>query len=170
MPRVPFVPNPSKVDLDLAQPLFSSLPFERIAFEAGSGRVKIERGHISGAPELGLPGGKGHGMREGVLIHKSLVGRKLQHVAGQRVVLTGGASQLQGMREVTARVLDKQVRIGRPLRIAGLAEATAGPGFSACAGLLLYAARNPQEAITVDTHGNGAGRFSRIGRWLKENF
>ena len=90
--------------------------------------------------------------------------------AGKRVVLTGGASQLQGMREVTARVLDKQVRMGRPLRIAGLAEATAGPGFSACAGLLLYAARNPQEAIAVDTHGNGAGRFSRIGRWLKENF
>ena len=51
---------------------------------------------------------------------------------GQRVVLTGGASQLQGMREMTARILDKQVRIGRPLRIAGLAEAAAGPGFSAC--------------------------------------
>ena len=90
--------------------------------------------------------------------------------AGKRVVLTGGASQLQGMREVTARVLDKQVRIGKPVRIAGLAEATAGPGFSACAGLLLFAARNPQEAIAADTNGNGTGRLSRIGRWLKENF
>ncbi len=89
---------------------------------------------------------------------------------GQRVVLTGGASQLQGMREMAARILDKQVRIGRPLRIAGLAEATAGPGFSACAGLLLYAARNPQEAITVDRHGDNGGRLARMGRWLRENF
>lgn len=89
---------------------------------------------------------------------------------GQRVVLTGGASQLQGMREMTARILDKQVRIGRPLRIAGLAEAAAGPGFSACAGLLLYAARNPREAANVDTHGDTSGRLARVGRWLRENF
>ena len=90
--------------------------------------------------------------------------------AGQRVVLTGGASQLQGMRELAARILDKQVRIGRPIRISGLAEATAGPGFSACAGLLLYAVRNPYEAIAIDVPGDAGNRFARIGRWLKENF
>ena len=90
--------------------------------------------------------------------------------AGQRVVLTGGASQLQGMRELAARILDKQVRIGRPIRISGLAEATAGPGFSACAGLLLYAARNPPEAIAIDMPGDTGNRFARIGRWFKENF
>ncbi|MDA0261513.1 MAG: cell division protein FtsA [Proteobacteria bacterium] len=90
--------------------------------------------------------------------------------AGQRVVLTGGASQLQGMREIAARILDKQVRLGRPMRISGLAEATAGPGFSACAGLLLYATRNQNEAIATEVPGDSGNRFARWGRWLKENF
>ena len=34
--------------------------------------------------------------------------------AGRRVVLTGGACQLAGVRELVGRVLNKQVRIGRP--------------------------------------------------------
>ena len=104
------------------------------------------------------------------LVRDRLEARGGAERGGQRVVLTGGASQLQGMREMTARILDKQVRIGRPLRIAGLAEAAAGPGFSACAGLLLYAARNPREAANVDTHGDTSGRLARVGRWLRENF
>jgi cell division protein FtsA len=33
---------------------------------------------------------------------------------GARVVLTGGASQLVGVREMAARILDRQVRLGRP--------------------------------------------------------
>lgn len=95
-------------------------------------------------------------------------------MVGRRVVLTGGASQLTGVRDIAARVLDKQVRLGRPLRVAGLAEATGGPAFSACAGLLLYARSHQAELATPQTieeddSGSG-GRFSKIGRWLKENF
>ena len=45
-------------------------------------------------------------------------------IAGRRVVLTGGACQLHGVRELAGLILDKQVRIGRPTRISGLAEAT----------------------------------------------
>src|SRR5690606_19296982 len=60
-------------------------------------------------------------------------------VAGRRVVLTGGASQLAGVRELASLVLDKQVRIGRPISVAGLAEATGGPAFATCAGMLAYA-------------------------------
>src|SRR5262249_59131191 len=48
-------------------------------------------------------------------------------IAGRRIVLTGGASQLTGVRELAQLVLDKQVRMGRPIRLAGLAEATGGP-------------------------------------------
>ena len=41
--------------------------------------------------------------------------------AGRRAVLTGGACQLAGTRELAARILNKQVRIGRP-------QAFPGPG------------------------------------------
>ena len=39
-------------------------------------------------------------------------------LGGGRVVLTGGASQLSGVREVAAQWLDRQVRLGVPTRLA----------------------------------------------------
>jgi len=93
-------------------------------------------------------------------------------VAGRRVVLTGGASQLNGARELTSRILDKQVRIGQPIRLTGLAEATGGPAFSTCAGLLTYSQISPLETAGADVAETGASRsqLRKFGRWLKENF
>jgi cell division protein FtsA len=97
-------------------------------------------------------------------------------IAGRRVVLTGGASQLQGVQELAAGVLDKQVRRGRPLRISGLAEATGGPAFATCAGLLTYAvsrhAEAPMSALAPRMRNDEqpAGMFGRFGVWLRENF
>ncbi len=106
------------------------------------------------------------------LVRERLEGSGLAHLAGRRCVLTGGASQLTGVPELAARVLDKQVRPGRPLRIQGLAEATGGPAFAACAGLLAYAFRPPTEArVALSTPGinHRSGRLARLGRWLRES-
>jgi cell division protein FtsA len=90
-------------------------------------------------------------------------------IAGRRVVLTGGACQLHGARELAGHILDKQVRLGRPARIRGLAEATHGPAFSTAAGLLLFAiserAESPRPARLA-----GNGIFHRVSQWLRENF
>src|SRR6185369_9563151 len=64
----------------------------------------------------------------------------------RRVVLTGGACQMPGVREMTSRMLDKQARIGRPLRIQGLSDHMAGPAFATTAGLLAFAS-NPEAAL-----------------------
>ena len=89
----------------------------------------------------------------------------------RRVVLTGGASQLSGVRELAALVLDKQVRLGRPIRVHGLADATGGPAFATGAGLLTFAlegeSQQPRSARGSEAH---AGFLGRIGSWLKENF
>ena len=58
-----------------------------------------------------------------------------------RVVLTGGASLLEGIGPMAARILERPVRLGRPMRITGLPESTAAAaGFSTAAGLLTWAA------------------------------
>lgn len=92
------------------------------------------------------------------------------HQAGRRVVLTGGACQLPGTRELAQRVLDKQVRIGRPTRITGLTESTGGPAFATAAGLLMQATRQHTElsvsSPAIATSGNLLGR---VGNWLREN-
>ena len=58
--------------------------------------------------------------------------------AGRRVVLTGGACQMPGMRDLAQHILDKQVRMGKLIRVNGLAEAVNGPAFATTAGLLTY--------------------------------
>jgi cell division protein FtsA len=93
---------------------------------------------------------------------------------GGRVILTGGASQLAGLPDLAMRILGRQARIGRPLGISGLSEATKGPAFAAAAGLLIYPqlanleqfeARRLRPAMTGTD-----GYFTRVGRWLRESF
>jgi len=105
------------------------------------------------------------------LVRNRLQASGYARLAGRRAVLTGGASLLTGARELAARILDKQVRIGRPLRVQGLAEATDGPAFAVCAGLLAHAVREQHALAVAPPPGTAsAGRFARLGRWFKENF
>ncbi|MBV9260662.1 MAG: cell division protein FtsA [Pseudolabrys sp.] len=91
-----------------------------------------------------------------------------------RVVLTGGGSQLAGIVDLASRILNRPVRIGRPLGVAGLPEAAKGPAFAAAAGLLVYpqAAHlehfEPRRTRQLMT-GTG-GYMAKVGRWLRESF
>jgi cell division protein FtsA len=90
------------------------------------------------------------------------------------VVLTGGASQLNGLPELAARLLGRPVRLGRPLGIAGAPEAAKGPAFAAAAGLLVYPQAAHLEHFEMRRRrqlmtGTG-GYFARVGRWLRESF
>jgi cell division protein FtsA len=90
------------------------------------------------------------------------------------VVLTGGASQLNGLPELAARILNRPLRIGRPLGIAGLPDAAKGPAFAVAAGLLVYpqAAHlehfEPRRTRQLMT-GTG-GYINKVGQWLRESF
>jgi cell division protein FtsA len=93
---------------------------------------------------------------------------------GKQIVLTGGASQLTGLGEVARRVLGRNVRLGRPLGVAGLPEAAKGPAFATAVGLLIY----PQVAqIEQFEHknrrtvwGGQSGYLARVGQWIRESF
>ena len=94
---------------------------------------------------------------------------------GKRVVLTGGASQLTGLGETARRILGRNVRLGRPLGIAGLPEAAKGAAFAAAVGLIIYPqvarieqfqARSPARLQMTGTDGY----IARMGRWIKDSF
>jgi cell division protein FtsA len=106
------------------------------------------------------------------LVRARLEAEGFDKVAGRRVVLTGGACQLAGVRELAALVLDKQIRMGRPIRVAGLAEATAGPAFATGAGLLAYALHADANPLRPErlSKEEPDGLFGRIGHWFRENF
>jgi cell division protein FtsA len=90
-----------------------------------------------------------------------------------RAILTGGVSQLSGVPELAARILNRPARVGRPLGISGLPEAAKGPPFSVATGLLVY----PQAAHLEHFEPRrtrhlmtGTGYIARVGRWLRESF
>ena len=107
------------------------------------------------------------------LVRDSLRRSGIDRLTSRRVVLTGGASQLNGVRELAARILDKQVRPGRPIRLSGLSEGVSGPAFATAAGLIGHAVGGTEEPLLAAPNlrrGRAAGTLGRIGQWLKENF
>ncbi len=104
------------------------------------------------------------------LVRERLEASGFDRVAGRNIVLTGGASQLQGVRELAQTILDKQVRMGRPRPVAGLAESTAGPAFAAANGLLAHAARhyNDMAVLARLEDDSAGGLLGRIGGWIRE--
>ena len=93
--------------------------------------------------------------------------------AGKRVVLTGGASQLMGIREMAGNILGKQVRLGRPHPLAGLAEAVSGPAFATALGMLEYRVKKPREEQMFDAYQHRTGLiagFEKLVAWFKDNF
>lgn len=96
-------------------------------------------------------------------------------IVGKRVVLTGGGAQLQGLPEAARRILARNVRIGRPLGVAGLPEAFKGPAFSTAVGLLIYPQLAGIDAGGVRQTGflrmtGTGGPLHRVGQWLRESF
>jgi cell division protein FtsA len=90
------------------------------------------------------------------------------------VILTGGAAQLTGLPDLAARILNRPVRIGRPLGIAGLPDAAKGAAFAVAAGLLVYPQAAHLEHFELRRkrqamNGSG-GYFARVGQWLRESF
>ena len=87
--------------------------------------------------------------------------------AGQRIVLTGGASQIPGLSEFLATLFDRSVRIGKPIGLVGMADATRGPAFAATAGLLRFS--SVEHEMEPRLNKRGASRqnlFWRIGEWF----
>ncbi|WP_297491618.1 cell division protein FtsA [Acidocella sp.] len=87
---------------------------------------------------------------------------------GSRVVLTGGASQLGGVRELAAQILERQVRLGRPGPVISLPDSASGPGFATLVGLLAFATGDGQTMHDIDFDSErGQGWFGKMVDFLK---
>ncbi|NNU80016.1 cell division protein FtsA [Halovulum dunhuangense] len=95
-----------------------------------------------------------------------------EYLPGQRIVLTGGSAQVPGLDQLAARILGRQVRVGKPLRVQGLPQAATGPAFSAAVGLALHASQPQDECWDFEMPADrvGARRVRRALRWFRENW
>lgn len=108
--------------------------------------------------------------------NRALSACSLRGVLPRRVVLTGGASQLPGIKETAQRVLSRPVRLARPVLADKLGETFAHPAFSTAAGLLTYPiaglpdAGRGRAAQGKKGSQDGGGVVSRAYGWFRENF
>lgn len=113
------------------------------------------------------------------LVRDRLIDAGLGTYSGRQIVLTGGASQLSGLLELTELVFNKRVRIGTPHGIFGLPDNLDAPDYAVATGLLRHVFENTGEAVSgpPDLSGRRYQRsrysgnaFSRSVQWLRENF
>ncbi len=111
------------------------------------------------------------------MVRERLDDRGLYEISGPRIVITGGSSQIQGIKELAGHVFSKHVRIARPQVISGMAEATKGPAFSTAAGMLLYAlekeelaGRDMADAKDSANKSPLGKAFSKFTKWFSDNF
>ncbi len=106
------------------------------------------------------------------LVRERLNVAGFEKLSGPRVVLTGGASLLPGVRELAGDILGKaQVRMAKPRYLEGMAEAASGPQFSSCVGLIVHTLESPErfQGRTYRPKDRPGTRLGRIGLWLREN-
>ncbi len=103
------------------------------------------------------------------MIKERLDGSGLGRSAGSRVVLTGGASQLNGAREMATRILGRTVRLGRPPMLRGLPDSASGPGFATGIGLLAWAAGQGRSLHDIDLDiDQPSGMLRRVVQFLRD--
>jgi cell division protein FtsA len=103
------------------------------------------------------------------MVRERLDGSGIAAASGHRVVLTGGASQLSGVREMAHRILGRQVRLGRPAALRGLPDSASGPAFATAVGLLAWAAGEGRTLQDIDLDQEPPrGLLRRIVNFIRE--
>jgi cell division protein FtsA len=88
------------------------------------------------------------------------------------VVLTGGATAMEGVADVCEHVLGLPARRGMPTRVGGLVDVVKSPAYAAGVGLVLYGAQAGRDAAAraAQAPTRDSGMFKRMWSRLAEMF
>lgn len=107
----------------------------------------------------------------------SLVGREIaasgyKHLLSAGVVLTGGASLLEGSTELAEFILETPVRRGHPHGVGGLQDVVSSPIYSTAVGLIQHGLKHQAEVrFKIRDHDNIYSKVvTRMRSWLGEVF
>lgn len=105
------------------------------------------------------------------LVKKRLKESGYEELMGSGVVITGGASLMEGVPELAEQVFDMPVRRGFPKGVGGLVDVVKNPMYSAAVGLVLYGVEESQKKLyrRDDAHLYGKVK-DRMRQWLGEFF
>jgi cell division protein FtsA len=84
------------------------------------------------------------------------------------IVLTGGASKMEGVIELAEEIFHMPVSLGAPRNVSGLKDIVRNPVYATGVGLLQYGKEREEEMPGRARRGKGV--FNRFKKWLSENF
>ncbi|MFK5998349.1 MAG: cell division protein FtsA [Rhodobacterales bacterium] len=143
---------------------------EMIDIGGDTGDFEQDRRRISRAELIGVMRPRLEEILEEVRLRLDASG--FDHLPSQRIVLTGGSSQVPGLEGLASKILGQNVRMGRPMRVQGLPQAATGPAFAATVGLALHAAHPQDECWDFDLplERMGGRPLKKAIRWFKDNW
>lgn len=106
------------------------------------------------------------------LVRNELRRSGFEDLVAAGIVLTGGASKVNGAIELAEMCFEMPVRHGCAQQIAGLAEATTNPSLATGVGLLLHGFQQQYEGgynVPVLSDGN-SGVWLKMKKWFNGNF
>jgi cell division protein FtsA len=105
------------------------------------------------------------------LIAEKLKEAGFEDLLSSGIVITGGASLMEGMRELGEEILHLPVRIGTPKYNMNMADLVRTPRFSTAFGLLLEAQKQQaKRGQKVQETRSVRDVFARMKSWFSENF
>lgn len=94
----------------------------------------------------------------------------LEDLIAAGIVLTGGASKVEGAVELAERIFKMPVRLGVPQHITGLPEVINNPVYATGVGLLLYGMQQRDAQQEGLTQSSLKGLWARMKGWFQGNF
>ena len=97
------------------------------------------------------------------------------HLIANRVVITGGAAQMEGLIDITSKTLEKKARLGKANIIKGVPDNMRSSSFSAINSLLTYSmiTNNDINSKSITKKNKPEGFYAYILKfknWIMENF
>lgn len=85
------------------------------------------------------------------------------------IVLTGGASRVEGAVELAERIFKMPARLGTPQQVTGLSDVIHNPMYATSVGLLLHGMRQRATGQEI-TESNIKGIWGKMKSWFQGNF
>jgi len=108
-------------------------------------------------------------------IKEQIIKSGYNHLIANRVVITGGAVQMDGLRDLTSKTLEKKARLGKANTVKGIPDNMRNPSFSAINSLLTYSILNNNDIRdkSIKKSNNSEGYYNylvKFKKWIIENF
>ena len=108
-------------------------------------------------------------------INDIIIDSKYNNIITNRVVITGGASQMEGLLDFTSKVFGKKARLAKSIQINALPENMKSPSFSAISSMVKYSiTKNNDINVKLTKKNNNSDSIyaymQKFKNWFIENF